>query len=234
MPIDTTPPPTPERPLRADAARNRERILKAAHAVFAERGIAATLDDVADRAGVGVGTVYRRFPDKDALIDALFEDRLAEVVAAAEEATTHEDAWLGLTGFLQRTLELQAGDRGLRETAFNGRCGGDRVAQARARIGPVVTRLVERAQASGQLRPGIATSDMPMIQVMLWGIIDASREVSPDLWRRYLAIVLDGLRATPHDLSALPVAPLSLEQVPAAMHASQARRGRPSAARGSA
>src|SRR5215218_6134927 len=75
-----------ERPLRRDAERNRRRILEAAAEVFAERGLAVTMDDIADHAGVGVGTVYRRFPNKDLLIDALLEDRLAELVAMAERA----------------------------------------------------------------------------------------------------------------------------------------------------
>ena len=228
MTSDTTAdPPETDRPLRADAARNRERILAAARAVFAERGVEATLDDVAHRAGVGVGTVYRRFADKDELIDALFHERIDELVALAEDAATLDDPWGGLVRFMQLGLDMHAADRGLREVVFDGGRGGERLAAARARIAPVVADLVARAQASGQLRADAATTDVPMVQLMLFGIVDAAGEVSPDLWRRYLTIVLDGLRARPGDETPLPARPLAMDQVGAVMHRSGARRGRP-------
>src|SRR5215212_11501130 len=90
------------RPLRRDAQRNRERILAAARALFAERGVDATLDDVAARAGVGVGTVYRRYPNKDALLDELFEERIGELAALAEASRTAADPWTALVHFLER------------------------------------------------------------------------------------------------------------------------------------
>src|SRR5690242_16787206 len=85
-----------EKPLRADAERNRQRLLDAARELFAERGLEVTLDDIAERAGVGVGTAYRRFASKDDLIDALFEQELAGIVEIADAAAAHEDAWEGL------------------------------------------------------------------------------------------------------------------------------------------
>src|SRR5215472_4279290 len=94
--------PVPVRPLRRDAERNRQRILEAAAEVFTERGFAATLDEVARRAGVGVGTVYRRFPDKASLADALFTDRIDALVQLAERAQGEPDAWAGLTGFMEQ------------------------------------------------------------------------------------------------------------------------------------
>ena len=90
--------PIPLRPLRRDAERNRQRILEAAAEVFTERGFAATLDDVARHAGVGVGTVYRRFPDKAALADALFDERIDALVTLAEQARDEPDAWAALVG----------------------------------------------------------------------------------------------------------------------------------------
>jgi AcrR family transcriptional regulator len=93
---------SPTRPLRRDAERNRQRILAAAGELFAERGLSVTLDDIARHAGVGVGTVYRRFPDKNELIDALFEDRLKALCAAAEAALASDDPWDGLVLFLER------------------------------------------------------------------------------------------------------------------------------------
>src|SRR6195952_3672740 len=117
---------TPERPLRKDAARNRERILGAAGEVFAERGLDVTLDDIARHAGVGVGTVYRRFADKDQLIEALFDRRLEQITELAQQSLAADDAFAGLVGFMTSSLELQAADRGLRELAFTGRLGRER------------------------------------------------------------------------------------------------------------
>src|ERR671921_857965 len=101
------------RSLRKDAARNRERLLAAAAELFAERGLNVTLNDIAHRAGVGVGTAYRRFANKDEVIDALFEQRLEGVIAVAEDALRDPDPWRGLVTFLARSLEMQFGDRGL-------------------------------------------------------------------------------------------------------------------------
>jgi AcrR family transcriptional regulator len=182
-----------ERPLRRDAARNRERILAAAGEVFATRGLEVTLDDIAHHAGVGVGTVYRRFHDKEQLIDALFDDRMDAVATAAEEALAAADPWLALEGFFVSILDMQAADRGLRELAFAGRHGRERVARARERLEPLVQELITRGQDAGNLRADIGADDVPIIQKMLAQVIDVAGEVSPDLWRRYLTIVLDGL-----------------------------------------
>ncbi len=153
MATDASQPVSGERPLRRDAARNRERILAAAGEVFATRGLEVTLDDIAHHAGVGVGTVYRRFRDKEQLIDALFDDRMDAVVTAAEEALAAADPWLGLEGFFVAILELQAADRGLRELAFAGQHGRERVARARAQLEPLVDELVTRGRPPGTCAP---------------------------------------------------------------------------------
>src|SRR2546421_2113634 len=147
------------RPLRADAERNRQRILDAARELFAERGLGVTLNDVAHHAGVGVGTVYRRFPDKAQLIDELFEQRLAEIHALIEEAIEDPDPWHGLTRFLEGALEVQARDRAVKELLFNTPGGAERVAKMRTRMLPLASVLVTRAQESGQLRPDAAAQD---------------------------------------------------------------------------
>ena len=108
-----------QRPLRCDAERNRQRIVEAAREVFAARGLAATLDDVAHHAGVGVGTVYRRFPTKEALVEVAFESRVEEVAELAETAQSAASAWEGLTLFLRRCADMQAEDRGLRDIALS-------------------------------------------------------------------------------------------------------------------
>src|SRR4051812_25758248 len=101
--------------LRADAERNRQRILDAAGELFARKGLCVGLDEIARHAGVGVGTAYRRFASKDELIDALFEDRVGEIAALAERALEADDPWEGLTGFLEGATELHVANRALKE-----------------------------------------------------------------------------------------------------------------------
>jgi AcrR family transcriptional regulator len=227
---DASPAIDEERPLRRDAARNRERILEAAGEVFATRGLEVTLDDIAHHAGVGIGTVYRRFRDKEQLIDALFDDRMDAVLTVAEDALAAEDPWLGLEGFFVSIFELQAADRGLRELAFAGRHGRERVARAKARLEPVIAEVVARGQASGQLRDDIRADDIPLIQKMLAEIIEIAGDVSPELWRRYLTIVLDGLRTRRDGPTPLPAPPLEHGQLETCMQGWRPQRGaRPAA-----
>jgi AcrR family transcriptional regulator len=191
-------------PLRADAERNRQRLLAAAKELFATRGLDVTLDDVARHAGVGTGTAYRRFPNKDALIDALMADRIGEIGRIAEECLEEEDPWLGLTSYFERALALQAADRGLKEVLFSAGRGRERSNQAKLKIAPVVRKLVERAVDAGAVRSDISTTDVPVINFMLNTVVDFGRDVEPELYKRYLAIVLDGLRPR-DDLEPLPV-----------------------------
>ena len=152
-------------PRRKDAERNRRRLLAAAREVFRDRGVAATLNDVAHHAGLGVGTVYRHFANKEVLIDALFEDMVETVDQYVREAAAEPDAWLGLTRALQQVCEVQAFDRGLREVLLGTGRGPERQQQMRERVGPTVDVLVARAQeqgtlraeARGRLRPGTGT-----------------------------------------------------------------------------
>ena len=180
--------------LRRDAERNRHQILVAARRLIAERGLGVGYEEIAREANVGVGTVYRRFPDRQALYYELFHDRVDAVVALAEEALAVEDPWLGLCQFMERDFELQVTDRGLREFLL-GRA--DSIALRRlagVRITPLVVALVERASAAGRLRPDVGNGDIAMILTMVGALMDASIDVAPDLWRRYLAMLLDGIQ----------------------------------------
>jgi AcrR family transcriptional regulator len=216
----TTTPTTPsERPLRRDAERNRQRILAAARDAFAEEGLSVTLDEIARRAGVGVGTVYRRFPDKEQLIDALFEDQMRKFVALADACLEEKDPWDGLMSFLDQACHSHASDRGFKEVALTGAHGRERVARARELMFPVVSRLVRRAQADGSLRPDLEPTDMPLLQLMLGSLSECTRDVDPDVWRRYLAIITDGLRTRRDDHCSLRCNALTPEQAQAAMHA---------------
>jgi AcrR family transcriptional regulator len=203
---------TVERPLRKDAERNRQRILQAARELFTERGLSVTLNDIAHHAGCGVGTVYRRFPDKELLIDALFEERIDEMVDFAHEGLADPDPWHGLVGFFERSLDAQARDRGLKDVLLSSDLGRARITAARERLQPLGRALLARAHDAGVLRRDIGDQDMPVIQFMLGSVIDAARDVEPELWRRYLAIVLRGLRAEPTPAQPLPVGPLSEEK----------------------
>ncbi|WP_231379408.1 TetR/AcrR family transcriptional regulator [Candidatus Solirubrobacter pratensis] len=205
--------------LRRDAERNRRRILEAAREGFARRGLGITLDEIARLAGVGVGTVYRRFPNKEQLIDALFEDRIGEVAALAETTLEDEDAWRGIATFLEGAVALLASDRGLRELVLGSKYRPERVTRARSRIKPLVERLVERAQSAGALRDDMRATDFPLILFMLDAVVDSTRDVDPETWRRALAIVLDGLAARRDAPTPLPGAALDDEQLDAAMRA---------------
>ena len=123
MPRNATPAPTSDKPLRKDAARNRERILEAARDLFQQRGLSASLNDIARHAGVGVGTVYRHFPDKDQLVEGLFEQRIEELVTRMEQAVADPDPWHGLTSFIRESTEMQADDRGIKDLLTGGHVG---------------------------------------------------------------------------------------------------------------
>jgi AcrR family transcriptional regulator len=204
---------TASKPLRRDAERNRQRILDAAAELFAERGLGVTLNEIAHHAGVGVGTVYRRFPDKTQLVQELFEQRIEQVVGFMEEAAADPDPWRGLTTFLERSLALQSRDIGLKELVLSDVSGFDSLMRIRARLLPIAMGIVQRAQAAGQIRPDFAPTDLPMIQLMVSTVIDGSRDVRPDLYRRYLAILLQGLRADPGPPEPITVPPLDTEHV---------------------
>jgi AcrR family transcriptional regulator len=216
--------PVRERPLRRDAEKNRQRILAAARELFAERGLGVTLNDIAHHAGVGVGTVYRRFPDKAQLIDGLFEERLEEFVELMTAALDDPDPWQGFAGFLVRSLELQAADRGLRELVLGAPGGRERVARFRAQLYPLGSRLVQRAREGGQLRADCETQDIAILQLMLGLVIDAAHDVEPELWRRSLGVVLQGLRADPGPPAPLAPPALSAEQMDEVLLASWSAR----------
>ena len=182
-----------DRPLRQDAERNRQRILEAAGRLIADRGLDISHDEIAREANVGVGTVYRRFPTRERLFDALYHRELDAMVAIAEDAGKIADPLQGLRQFLERSFEQQAANRGLRELLIGHSGTTDLARSAQSRIGPIVGDLVERAKKEGKLHPAIHPTDTAMIPVMINAVIRASRDVDPDQWRRWLAILLEGM-----------------------------------------
>jgi len=207
----------PCRGLRKDAERNRERVLIAARELFAVKGMDATLNDVAHHAGLGVGTVYRRFATKDELVEAIFEVSIDEVACLAETALQHENSWDGFVWFIERQCQLTATDRGLREMVYSKAYGGARVDCARERMVPLITKLVDRARQDGYLRSDIESTDTPIIGLLAGTVSEWAGHVDPELWRRYVALLLEGMRQRP-DLRPLGVNALDEDQMHEAMH----------------
>lgn len=213
VPSAARPGSTDRRPLRADAERNRQRLIDAAREVFAQRGLEVTLDDIARHAGVGVGTAYRRFANREELIDAVFESTLQHLITLAERALADDDPWEGLVQLFLATGQDFAHDRGLRQLFLEGARGEDRTVAARERLTPAVGAVLERAQRAGVVRGDIVHTDFPLIQLMLGAVSQHSQAVSPELWKRYLTIVLDGLRQDRKQPTPLPHPPLGLEEL---------------------
>jgi len=201
------------RPLRADAERNRLRIIQAAAEVFARRGLDAGLDEIARHAGVGTGTVYRRFPDKNLLLQALVEQRMSEIEQLAERAVAMPDAWAGLVFFVESFTERAIADRALKDMCFSAGADTGGLADRKARIGPLLAEIVERAKAQGAVRPDLSVTDLTMIQFMLVAGGAFGDDVRPDLWRRHLTIFLDGLRLRRDGPTPLPAEPLTIDEL---------------------
>lgn len=222
---------TTDRPLRKDAQRNRHRIIDAARDLFAQKGLEPNLNEVAHHAGVGVGTVYRRFATKEELLEAIFEDGLTQLTCYAETGLQHEDSWEGFVWFVEQMCQVTASDRGMREVAFSKCYAGARLNAAQERLVPTLTALVERAQADGYLRPELAAADMPIIGLLAGTVSEFAGGVDADLWRRYVALLIDGMRRRP-DQTPLPVAALSDEGLDTAMHTWEPAGSPPASARG--
>jgi AcrR family transcriptional regulator len=181
------------RPLRADARRNRERVIAAAGTVFAEHGRDAQMDDVAKRAGVGVGTVYRHFPTKEALVSALALSLFEQVLESARAALEIEDPWEAFTTALWGGVEVLAADRAFTEIIGQAEMpfGTDLITE----MNEVYFTLVQRAKDSGDLRQDIVMDDIPMFTCGI-GMATVKPHMCQAAWRRHLAIIIDGLRAT--------------------------------------
>jgi AcrR family transcriptional regulator len=181
--------------LRQDAQRNRERILEAARETFKEQGLDAPLEEIARRAGVGIATLYRRFPTRDALIEEVFVEGIASFRQAADEALQIDDAWTAFSTFIEQMCERQAENWGLKDLLCRRFPESKLMEDAHKRGRETVRQLLERAQAEGAVRADVTPED---IEFVFWSngrIIEATREVAPNAWRRNVGLMLDGLRA---------------------------------------
>ncbi|MDT0405817.1 MULTISPECIES: TetR/AcrR family transcriptional regulator [Streptomyces] len=183
---------------RRDARRNRDLLVEAAHAVFGEQGLDAPLDVIARRAGVGNATLYRHFPTRAALVDAVFHDQLTDTMTAGERARSAPHAWTGLRDYLGAVFATLAADRGTNDLMTTRLPDVEVLRSVHAHNRRTVELLLDRARAEGDVRADVTTEDL------LFALAALGRAVPPltaatttDAWRRPLALFLDGLRAAP-------------------------------------
>lgn len=210
----------PEPKLRKDAARNRERLLAAGRELLAERGLAVSLNDIAHHAGVGVGTAYRRFANKEELIDAILVEQIEELEGILHEALDVADPWDGLVQYLERSLAAQVKDRGMGQILAGWRVRPDQHDRSHDRLAPLVNEVARRARDAGAIRPDATGTDLIFLQIALLSIAVVAQDGPPvesrpdvdDLHRRYLWIALDGLRPGMHPPTPLPVPALTTQE----------------------
>lgn len=181
------------KPLRADAARNREKLLAAATKLFGERGLDAPLEHIAKQAGVSIGTLYAHFPTRQALVDAIFPERLSVLDEIGATALASEDAWQGFTTFVEGLVSLQAEDLGLNDAIARRLPTASEAEQACGRGMGYAAEIIKRAKESGQLRADFWPEDLATVT---WAMSQVIRESADDSqrWRKFLGFLLDGLR----------------------------------------
>jgi AcrR family transcriptional regulator len=213
---------TAEKLLRRDARVNRERLMTAASAAFAEHGIETSLEEIARRAGVGIGTLYRHFPTREALVEAIVDEKLTAWLAAAEAAVGRKDAWRGLEEYLGRLVELQLEHRALREILVHHGASEGRVAATRERMRLLLDGLIARAHEQGALRHDFTRADLAVLSWSLGPVLEATADVAPHAVRRHLHFVLDGLRPAAATCQVEP--PLDRDQLDAGVRRLHERR----------
>jgi AcrR family transcriptional regulator len=182
------------RPLRADARRNRVRLLQAARTVFQRDGLAAQMDAIAAEAGLGVGTLYRHFPTREALIAVLIRERMERLVSSAEAAAQVGDPWAAVEGLVWQLATLEAEDRGMVDILAD---GDPRSAPAEGSMAPLMEQmgtLVARAQAAGAMRGDVSALDVVTAVCGIGKMMRPGADDDAARWRRLVGVILDGLR----------------------------------------
>ncbi|MCW2875179.1 TetR/AcrR family transcriptional regulator [Actinacidiphila oryziradicis] len=216
----------PCRTLRADAERNRSRLVEAAQAVFAESGLDAPLEDIAERAGVGIATLYRRFPSREELIAATYEAKMTEYAKAAEEALDAPDAWTGFTGCIERICAMQAENRGFTNAVTMGLPSSEEMKALKDRTKGAIDAVVHRAQEEGVLREDFVAEDITLLLLANAGVLRATRDAAPHAWRRLIAYLLESFQVQGDRSGPLPAPPTAI-QMRRAMMAYKAQASRP-------
>ncbi|MET7730265.1 helix-turn-helix domain-containing protein [Streptomyces sp. NPDC005402] len=180
---------------RRDARRNRELLVEAAHEVFTEQGLEAPLDVIARRAGIGNATLYRHFPSRAALVDAVFRDPLAGTMTAGERARAATDPWEGLVGYLEAVFAVLATDRGTNDLMTTHLKGVESLQAVHAHNRATMELLLRRGREAGSIRADATTEDVLFALAALGRAVPSlATAVGPEAWRRPLALLLDGLR----------------------------------------
>ncbi|MFD0663316.1 TetR/AcrR family transcriptional regulator [Thermocatellispora tengchongensis] len=205
--------------MRKDAERNRARIVAAAREVFSDRGLEAPLEEIARRAGVNIATLYRRFPDRAALVEAILTEKMTAFAEAAERALAAEDPWEGFSACVEDICAMQAADQGVTEaftTCFPSSAG---LEEPRARALGALGALVARARDAGALRADFTVQDLLLFLMANAGVLRATRDAAPDAWRRLVGFLLSACRAEAAG-TLLPPAPTAdeLHQAMLAVH----------------
>jgi AcrR family transcriptional regulator len=207
--------------LRSDAGRNRARILEVARETFAQDGLDAALTEIARRADVGIATLYRRFPTRDDLVQAVFATKMTAYADAAESALEVPDPWVGFAGYVRTVCEMQAGDAGFADVLALTPDGA--FAQEQTRAYRAFVRLIRRAQDAGALRADFVSQDLVMVLMANAGVLRATQAAAPDTWKRLVAYLLESFRAPGRGV--LPPAPASADLVRAMQSAAPDRVG---------
>jgi AcrR family transcriptional regulator len=192
-------------PLRADAERNRQRIVEAAREVFTEQGVSASMNEVARRAGVGLATLLRRFPHRDQLVAATFEDRMAKYNALADQALKDPDPWHGFCEYIRAICAMQAADRGFADLMTQSFPLARQMESERAENSARVIELFDRAKRTGKLRRDFSPEDVPLIMMANAGVVSAAADQAPEASPRLIAYLLQAFSAD--HTAPLPPAP---------------------------
>ncbi|MDX3573998.1 helix-turn-helix domain-containing protein [Streptomyces sp. ID05-47C] len=177
-------------PLRSDAERNRERIIAAARAVFARDGLGASMASVAREAGVGIATMFRRFPTKAELVDAVFVDRMDAYADAVAVALDDPDPWHGFVGYIEAACAMQAADSGFADVLTTTFPTAKALERRRNEAYEGMVELIGRAKATGRLREDFDSSDLVLLHMANAGVVNATGDAAPDAWRRVVALLV--------------------------------------------
>ena len=193
--------------LRADARRNRERLVDAARHVFAEDGLDASLNEVARRAGVGVATLFRRFPTRADLIATAFADPMAEYAALVETALADPDPWHGFCDYVRAVCAMQAGDRGLTDVLTRSFPTAKELEAQRDEAFHRFIELIERAKQAGSLRADFVAEDLPMLLMANAGVATATAGAAPETSPRFVEYLLQAFAARAAEPLPAPPSP---------------------------
>jgi AcrR family transcriptional regulator len=202
--------------LRADAERNRQRLIAAARQVFAERGLGVPIEDIARHAGVGVATLYRRFPTRADLIAGAFEAKMAAYADAVSQALANPDPWAGFCGYIERVCAMQAEDRGFAHVLTMTFPTAKQFEAERSLAYRGFLDLVSRAQVAGQLRHDFVGEDLAMLLMANAGVIAGTADAAPGTWRRLAAYMIQAFSA--HNSEPLPPPPAPTAMYRALLH----------------